>query len=79
MRLAYNPLVEDDLADAASFYESRSPGLGEDFLIELRQAVDGVCAMPERWERVEGSARRCLLERFLLPCFIVTNGSVCWS
>jgi hypothetical protein len=35
MNLAFDPRVEDDLADAAAFYEARSSGLGEDFLAEV--------------------------------------------
>lgn len=65
MSLAYDPHVEDDLASAASFYEGRSPGLGEDFLVEVRRAVDEILRAPERWARVEGSpVRRYLLVRF---------------
>ena len=74
MNLAYHPQVEDDLADAAGFYEAQSSGLGEDFLLEVRRAVDGVCAMPERWARVEGPVRRCLLSRFPFALFYSYNG-----
>jgi toxin ParE1/3/4 len=63
--LAYDPRVEDDLAGAALFYEGRSQGLGEDFLVEVRLAVDEILRAPERWPRVEGSpVRRYLLVRF---------------
>jgi toxin ParE1/3/4 len=74
MTLAYHPLVEDDLAEAAGFYEARAPGLGEAFLQEARRAVDGICAMPERWARVEGPVRRCLLTRFPFALFYVYDG-----
>jgi plasmid stabilization system protein ParE len=61
----YDPRVEDDLADAASFYEERSPGLGEDFLADVRRAVDEVLRAPMRWPQVEGGpVRRYLLGRF---------------
>jgi plasmid stabilization system protein ParE len=63
--LAYDPRVEDDLADAASFYEGRSPGLGEYFLVAVRFAVDEILRTPERWALVEGGpVRRYLLVRF---------------
>ncbi len=74
MNLVYHPRVEDDLADAAGFYEEQCPGLGEDFLTEARRAVSGICAMPERWVRVEGSVRRCLLERFPFAVFYSHDG-----
>jgi plasmid stabilization system protein ParE len=70
MNLSFDPRVEDDLADAASFYESRSSGLGEDFLAEVRWAVDQIVGAPERWPRVEGGAvRRYLLVRFPYAVF----------
>ncbi len=74
MNLVYHPSVEDDLAEAADYYESQSPGLGDDFMTEARRAVDGVCAMPGRWVRVEGSVRRCLLDRFPYAMFYSRDG-----
>lgn len=74
MNLTYHPLVEDDLAEAAGFYEAEAPGLGEDFLTEVRRAVDGICAMPERWVRVSGPVRRCLLDRFPFALYYVHDG-----
>lgn len=65
MNLTYDPRVEDDLADAAVFYEERSPGLGEDFLTTVRSAVDDILRAPEQWARVgAGPVRRYLITRF---------------
>lgn len=74
MNLTFHPSVEDDLAEAAGYYEAQSPGLGEDFLTEARRAVDGICAMPGRWVRVEGSVRRGLLDRFPFAVFYSHSG-----
>ena len=49
MNLQFAPRVEDDLADAAGFYEARSAGLGEDFLVAVRRAADELLSAPERW------------------------------
>lgn len=65
MNLTYDPRVEDDLADAAAFYDERSPGLGEDFLTDVRAAVDDILRAPDRWACVDASpVRRYLLTRF---------------
>jgi plasmid stabilization system protein ParE len=65
VNLVYDPRVEDDLAEAASFYEEHSPGLGEDFLADVRRAVDEVLRAPTRWPSIEGGpVRRYLLKRF---------------
>ncbi len=74
MNLEYHPEVEDDLAEAAAFYESQTPGLGEDFLLQVRRAVDGILAMPERWVRIAGPVRRGLLARFPYVPFYAYDG-----
>jgi hypothetical protein len=46
-------------------YEEQSTGLGEDFLLDVRRAVDELLRAPDRWPRVEGGpVRRYLLVRF---------------
>jgi plasmid stabilization system protein ParE len=69
MNLAFHPLVEDDLVEGASFYEARNPGLGTDFLVDVRRAAQDLARAPERWPRVEGTVRRCLLRRFPYALF----------
>lgn len=75
MNLRYHPLVEDDLAEAAAFYESQAVGLGEDFLVQVRRTVDGIVATPERWVRVSGPVHRALLDRFPYAVFYAFNGA----
>ena len=55
MRLVVGPAAEADIRTAALWYESRSPGLGGEFL----RAIDVACMHarrdPQRWqERAEG-------------------------
>jgi plasmid stabilization system protein ParE len=70
VNLTFDPRVEDDLAEAAAFYEQRAAGLGEDFLSEVRRAIDEIVHGPERWARVEnGPVRRYVLTRFPYAIF----------
>lgn len=70
MSFAYDPRVEDDLAEAAAFYGQRATGLGEDFLAEVRRGIDEIVRGPERWARVDGGpVRRYLLTRFPYAIF----------
>jgi plasmid stabilization system protein ParE len=65
MNIAFDPRVEDDLAEAAAFYESRSAGLGDDFLAEFRRTLEAIVSGPARWQLVDGGpVRRSLLSRF---------------
>jgi mRNA-degrading endonuclease RelE of RelBE toxin-antitoxin system len=64
-------LDEADLEafEAATWYDDRSPGLGYDFLAQLKEAFGKIEANPRRYARVEfaevqGEVRRLLLKRF---------------
>jgi plasmid stabilization system protein ParE len=52
------------MAEASSFYEQRTDGLGGDFLDEVERAFERIEHAPEAWPRLEGPVRRCLVERF---------------
>lgn len=54
MRIEYHPDVGDELVEIRDFYESRSVGLGSDFVAEFERQVLRVAAMPERWMVVRG-------------------------
>lgn len=66
--------AEQEAEDAALWYEERSPGLGYDFLAELRAGIERVIAHPTLQARVKSQVegaeiRRRLLRRF--PYMIV--------
>ena len=56
--------AEDEMTEAALFYESRSVGLGNDFLDDVQRAVDRLCEYPYSGELVDTNLRRTLLHRF---------------
>lgn len=65
-----HPDAKAELHEAAAWYEERRPGLGLDFLREVRRGVREICQAPARsplWGR--GPDRRFLLARF--PYWIV--------
>lgn len=64
MKLALHPDAEADMAEAASFYEQRTDGLGGDFLDEVERAFARIELAPAAWPRLEGLVRRCRVERF---------------
>ena len=41
------PEAEEEMNEAAQFYEGRSEGLGEDFLDEVEHTVESILAFPE--------------------------------
>ncbi len=64
MRILYVPEIIDDLADVHDWYESRSDGLGEDFIRMAYAAFEELLEFPEKYEEVCGLFRRALMRRF---------------
>ncbi|MCP4642512.1 MAG: type II toxin-antitoxin system RelE/ParE family toxin [bacterium] len=60
----FHPDAEAEMNDAASWYESRQPGLGKRFLTSVQDAVNRVQASPELYPVIEGNVRRCLTKVF---------------
>lgn len=56
--------AEAEFAEAAAFYEAQSPGLGEDFIIEVERAVGGLSHNPELGTPYVEDTRRALVRRF---------------
>ena len=64
MKVEYHPAVEGELGELRDFYESRSLGLGAEFIEAFDQQVLKIAAMPERWMVARGDTRRALMRRF---------------
>lgn len=60
----YRPEVEDDLREAASWYEQKRVGLGDEFLTEFWSAIDTVTERPLSFALSEVGLRACRLLRF---------------
>ena len=58
------PEAEEEMNEAAQFYEGRSDGLGEDFLDEVQHTVESMLAFPQSGPVVSENLRRRILPRF---------------
>lgn len=56
--------AEEEMTEAALFYESSSVGLGSDFLDDVQRAIERVADYPHSGESIHSSLRRTLLHRF---------------
>ena len=52
------------LRPAAKYYEDRVPGLGFDFLQEVRAAIRRILIQPAAWFALDEEVRRCRTHRF---------------
>jgi len=64
--LRFHPDIYQEIRKAYDWYESRSSGLGEDFLKELERGYSLIQNLPNTWTVMEKNLgiRRYLLNRF---------------
>ena len=65
-RVIVRPLAVEDIADAATWYEDQRPGLGDELVDEVINAIRRAQESPTRFRivRASDSMRRALTERF---------------
>ena len=64
MKYVFHPEAQDEFLLAIEYYESREPGLGQDFSIEVHSAIENILSYPNAWPILEGDIRRCQTRRF---------------
>lgn len=70
MRLALLAEAESELDDAAAWYDDQRPGLGDELLVDVRNALDAITETPDTWPRWPAApARIPPIRRFVLPRF----------
>ena len=63
-RLISQPPVDLDVEGAFEWYENERPGLGVEFLAELRATYFRLADGPLKYQELRGGIRRSLLRRF---------------
>jgi hypothetical protein len=61
--LQFRPEVPDDIAEACRWYESRSAGLGDTFLRELKSTLTRIALAPEVYGKGEGDVRSARMHK----------------
>jgi plasmid stabilization system protein ParE len=64
LRIVFRRAANSEFEDAAVRYDEQRPGLGDEFAIEIEQAVSRAAAAPERYPIVFGDIRRTVARRF---------------
>ena len=62
--VSFHPLAEQELIEAANYYDAASPGLGTAFLDAVERAVNQIREHPETAPLVNRLVRRKLVRRF---------------
>lgn len=74
MRVIHHRLADEEISEAAEFYEERIPGLGAEFLDEIEAAVKAIAAAPQCWPIIAQDVRRYLVRRFPYALIYVIQG-----
>jgi hypothetical protein len=53
-----------ELAEAVSYYNTQSEGLGYDFAAEVRRTLERIVQYPDAWTLLSKRTRRCRTNRF---------------
>lgn len=56
--------AEQEMLEAAFYYQSKASGLGVDYLSEIERAVEAISESPYTWPILEGELKRRLVRRF---------------
>jgi hypothetical protein len=79
-QVSFHAMAEQELNDAASYYNASRPGLGQAFLDEIERAVTQILEYPEAAPLVNRTVRKKLVRRF--PYSVCTpyalKASVSW-
>lgn len=64
MKVEFLAAAEADLADAVSYYNEQSEGLGYEFTAEIKQTLGRILQFPGAWQPLSIHTRRCRTKRF---------------
>ena len=57
-------VAEQELKEAVEYYNIESPGLGDQFLLEVLTAFERINQFPQAWHPYTENSRRCQTRRF---------------
>jgi plasmid stabilization system protein ParE len=72
------PLARLEAIEARDWYEARSPGLGEAFVLEMDRLADRVAENPLAFPTMLADVRRARLRRFPYSLFFRIVGEECF-
>jgi len=64
MKVVFLKYAQQELDDAAYFYEMEFRGLGKNFKTEVKKAISRIAEYPEAWPQEYGDVRKCLIHKF---------------
>ena len=75
-RIVAEQSVNTDVEAAFDWYQAEQPGLGLDFLQELRATYDRILQGPLKYQLLKSGIRRALTRRFPQAVYFAVEGEV---
>lgn len=77
--VVFDSEAKDEFRAAAAYYEAQRPGLGDDFVAEVEQAVQRIAQIPQAFPLHDPSGiRKCVLPRFPYTIFFLELDDRIW-
>lgn len=64
MNMRFLDIASQELNDTIDFYNGEREGLGYEFWLEVKHALNSITVFPEAWHPLSLRTRRCQLRRF---------------
>jgi len=64
MDIRFLDIAQRELDEAVEYYNAQSPGLGEQFLLEVLRTLERIRQDPAAWHPFTQNTRRCQTQRF---------------
>ena len=64
MEIRFLDIAQRELDEAIEYYNAESPGLGEQFLLEVLSTLERIRQYPTAWSPYTQNTRRCQTRRF---------------
>ena len=64
MQICLLDVAQNELDEAVVYHNAQSPGLGDQFLIEVLAAFDRIRKFPKAWHPYTNTSLRCQTQRF---------------
>lgn len=75
-RLVAEPRADLDIRAAFQWYQGQRPGLGVEFLSELRRAYERLLDGPLKYQELRSGIRRVMLRRFPYAVYFAVDAHV---
>jgi plasmid stabilization system protein ParE len=72
-RLIIRPAAEQDLSEAAHWYEERGAGLGKEYLFAVDQTIETILERPLTFQEIEQGIRRAAVRRFPYGVYFIAD------